>query len=105
MLCWLRAGYQEKSNKWGDGNMTANGNWSYTYDAEGRLIQAANGTTTASYSYDHQGRRIKKVIAREGRSTEAISYKYDNWAIMEETISKTTTVNGKQRTVNLLLPN
>jgi RHS repeat-associated protein len=44
------------------GNLTNDGSHSYTYDAEGRMIQV-DGGSTASYVYDAFGRRVKKTVA------------------------------------------
>jgi RHS repeat-associated protein len=42
------------------GNITNDGVHSYTYDSENRLVNV-DGGSTASNSYDHQNRRVKKV--------------------------------------------
>lgn len=44
------------------GNVTNDGIHSYTYDAENRPVSIDSGTT-ASYNYDHQNRRVKKVVS------------------------------------------
>ena len=44
----------------GDGNLTGNGSWSYSYGAENRLLTAtrtSGGTVAAAYDYDPLGRR------------------------------------------------
>jgi RHS repeat-associated protein len=43
------------------GNVTNDGQHSYTYDGENRLV-AVDGGATGQYSYDHQNRRYKKVV-------------------------------------------
>src|SRR5262249_28909162 len=43
------------------GNVTNDGVHSYTYDSENRLA-SVDGGATASYAYDHQNHRIKKVV-------------------------------------------
>jgi len=43
------------------GNVTNDGIHGYTYDGENRLV-AVDGGSTASYSYDHQNQRVKKVV-------------------------------------------
>ena len=53
----LLEGYNYNSN----GSTTAAPDgWSYTYDAENRLLTAANGTNTISYVYDGDGNRATK---------------------------------------------
>src|SRR5262249_10936436 len=44
-----------------DGNITNDGVHSYSYDSENRLA-SVDGGATASYAYDHQNHRIKKVV-------------------------------------------
>ncbi|MEK6300191.1 MAG: RHS repeat-associated core domain-containing protein [Acidobacteriota bacterium] len=43
------------------GNVTNDGLHSYTYDAENRVVSVDSGTT-AQYRYDHQNRRVTKII-------------------------------------------
>ena len=43
-----------------NGSTTSHDGWSYTYDAENRLLTAANGTNTISYVYDGDGNRATK---------------------------------------------
>ncbi len=43
------------------GNVTNDGDHSYTYDAENRLVSVDSGNS-ANYSYDQNNRRIKKTI-------------------------------------------
>ena len=45
-----------------DGNMTQYGDWTYTYDAENRLVGALNGNTRLEYIYDALGRRVAKKL-------------------------------------------
>jgi RHS repeat-associated protein len=44
------------------GNLVSDGTWTYGYDAENRLVSATKPGTTASYSYDPFGRRLKKSV-------------------------------------------
>ena len=53
-----------------DGNLTGDGSWSYTYDAENRLKQIQTSANALSaghpqvifgYTYDYLGRRIRAV--------------------------------------------
>jgi len=51
-----------------DGNLTSDGLWTYTYDAENRLVSMVsqlgtglpNGNTTLSFTYDYLNRRVEK---------------------------------------------
>jgi RHS repeat-associated protein len=43
------------------GNVTNDGVHSYSYDAENRLV-SVDGGATAQYKYDHQNRRVTKIV-------------------------------------------
>ena len=45
-----------------NGNLTADGTFTYGYDAENRLISASGAGNTVSYAYDAQGRRKRKTV-------------------------------------------
>ena len=50
-----------------DGNLTNDGRWSYTWDAENRLYRMTNNTAVGpqqllTFDYDWQGRRIQKQV-------------------------------------------
>ena len=66
-----------------DGNMTSDGaGKTLVWDGENRLIEVRNasGNLIATYTYDGQSRRVKKVttsLAPQGASSEV--YLYDGW--------------------------
>jgi RHS repeat-associated protein len=71
-----------------DGNLTQDGHWNYTWDAENRLVKLAPSTTLGpqisfQFEYDWQGRRIhKQVWANTGWSgtpTNDVKFVYDGW--------------------------
>ncbi len=71
-----------------DGNLTQDGHWNYTWDAENRLVKLAPSTSVApqislAFEYDWQGRRIhKQVWANAGWSgtpTNDVKFVYDGW--------------------------
>ena len=63
-----------------DGNITNNGAFTYTWDAENRLISVvSNGTTIASFKYDYMSRRYQKIV---GSVTN--NFVYDGWAMIQE---------------------
>ena len=65
-----------------DGNMTRHGDWTYSYDSGNRLVTvSSNNMLVASFAYDAQGRRVKKVAA-DGTHR----YFYDGWLIVYEHI-------------------
>ena len=50
-----------------DGNMTCDGTFAYTYDAENRLVSAcpvapSNGALAVENRYDHRNHRIRKLV-------------------------------------------
>jgi len=57
------------------------GDWSYTYDAQNRLIRAVGGPSSvvAEFYYDARNRCVKRVI--NGVTTYLI---YDGWSLLEE---------------------
>jgi YD repeat-containing protein len=75
-----------------DGNLTGDGLWSYTYDAENRLV--AMTTTTAAitagypartleFTYDYLGRRVQKQVTDLDTSiTQTRRFVYDGWNLV-----------------------
>jgi RHS repeat-associated protein len=89
------------------GNVTNDGAHSYQYDAENRVVSVDSGIT-ASSSYDHQNRRIKKtvgltvthyiweggqVIAEHNGSTGValVNYLYNRRQMIAQVVGSTTT--------------
>jgi len=69
-----------------DGNMTANGDWTYTWNGENRLVGASNGAVVVSFAYDYMGRRFQKI---SGGVTN--TFLYDGWNLIAEDDGTTTT--------------
>ena len=46
----------------GNGNLTADGNNTYTYDEENKLLSAQNVLNSAQYGYDAFNRRVSKIV-------------------------------------------
>jgi RHS repeat-associated protein len=66
-----------------DGNLLTNGDWSYTWDAENRLVATySNNVCVVSNAYDHASRRVLKITP-----TATHTYVYDGWNLVQETIS------------------
>lgn len=76
-----------------DGNLTNDGRWTYTWDAENRLVamESKAGIPPAAqqrleFAYDWQGRRIQKVVYINDGSGYAASYTnkfvYDGWNLL-----------------------
>jgi RHS repeat-associated protein len=53
------------------GNLTGDGVFTYAYDAESHLLNAAGTSTTATYAYDPQSRRKAKTV--NGTTTNYLS--------------------------------
>lgn len=72
-----------------DGNLTNDGRWSYVWDAENRLIQMTVNTNVGpqqqlTFTYDPKGRRIQKVVATGGVTTDTNKFLYDGWNLVAE---------------------
>ena len=67
-----------------NGNLTKFGDWSYVYDSGNRLVSvSSNNTVVATFAYDTQGRRVKKVAA-DGTH----HYFYDGQLLVYEHITR-----------------
>ena len=63
-----------------DENLTRHGEWTYAYDSGNRLVSVAlDDSVVATFAYDAQGRRVKKVAA-DGTHR----YFYDGWLLVYE---------------------
>ncbi len=80
-----------------DGNLISDGRWSYTWDAENRLIAmqtlpaaiaAAAPNQRIAFAYDSQGRRIQKTAALFSNGVYSPSsdlrFAYDGWNLLAE---------------------
>jgi len=78
-----------------DGNLTNDGRWAFTWDAENRLTSLisldgvpAGASNAVYYSYDDLGRRTSKVISNWTGSAwsldEDLRYVYDEWNLIGE---------------------
>jgi len=66
-----------------DGNMLTYNNWTFTWNAENRLIVASNSTTVVTYAYDYQGRRFMKTIAENGSLIKDLRFVYDGYKLIQ----------------------
>ncbi len=71
-----------------DGNMLSNGDWTYTWNGENRLISASNASTVVSFGYDYMGRCYDKV-----KDGNAVDYIWDGYNIISEISSSQTNYN------------
>lgn len=81
-----------------DGNLTGDGMWTYTYNAENQLVRMtsalASGFGSAlghvrkrlDFKYDYAGRRIEKRVANLDTSSELLArrFVYDGWNLVLE---------------------
>ena len=94
-----------------DGNLTNDGRWSYTWDAENRLVgMAANTavgpTNSLRFTYDWQGRRIRKQVwpnaTQTGNPTNDVAFLYDLPAVASaegggwNLVAEVSVLNGQQ---------
>jgi len=71
-----------------DGNLTQDGRWTYTWDAENRPIGMTNITGVPSaaqmgltFGYDYKGRRVSKIVTTAA-STNSLTFAYDAWNLI-----------------------
>ena len=69
-----------------DGNMTSDGRFAYTWNAENRMVSASNAEVVVTYAYDHKGRMIRKTISRGDAEPQSITYLWDGWNIIREVV-------------------
>ncbi len=71
-----------------DGNLLTDGRWTYTWNAENRLIQAQSTDTKLVFTYDHIGRRVRKQLYNWQTDTWQLTadtrYIYDGWNLIAE---------------------
>ncbi|MCC5846429.1 MAG: RHS repeat-associated core domain-containing protein, partial [Verrucomicrobia bacterium] len=82
-----------------DGNLTRDHLWQYTWNSENRLVRQENREdinisplirTRMEYTYDSQGRRVRRIISRwDGGQNdfvveEDLRFVYDNWNLIAE---------------------
>jgi RHS repeat-associated protein len=74
-----------------DGNLTNDGRWTYTWDAENRLISMTNNANVPSaarmrldFIYDYQGRRVSKATVNGSTTNSWLRFVYDGWNLENE---------------------
>jgi RHS repeat-associated protein len=79
-----------------DGNTLTDGRWTYTWDAENRLVRLVARTAVGpqqriDFEYDHQSRRIRKKVwnntAGTGSPAVDLKFIYDGWNLIAEVSS------------------
>ena len=66
--------------------MLTNGNWTYTWNGENRLIKAENSSTgiKVEFDYDYMGRRIFKKVYSGETLEKHLRFVYDGYKLIEE---------------------
>lgn len=90
-----------------DGNLLSDGRWTYTWDAENRLVSMearpnvpAEAKLKLEFSYDAVGRRIQKKVYQWNSSTSTyelrsiVKFVYDGWNLVDELTSTGTLVRN-----------
>lgn len=76
-----------------DGNLTTDGRWTCSWDAENRLTQIeslssppAGSQRKLVFEYDHLSRRIRKTVYENGSGSASLDLKfvYDEWNLLAE---------------------
>jgi RHS repeat-associated protein len=72
-----------------DGNLTSDGRWTNTWDAENRLVSMTNlagapagSQCSLSFAYDYMGRRIQKVVSPNSGASYTNRFVYDGWNVV-----------------------
>jgi RHS repeat-associated protein len=94
---WAQLGEVTQSFSYdNDGNLTNDGVWTYTWDAENRLIQMQPTSLAVSsgvpnyllvFTYDYLGRRVQKRVtnlANGGSEVNSRRFVYDGWNLVAE---------------------
>ena len=68
-----------------DGNMISYNDWTFSWDAENRLVGASNGATVLSFTYDYISRRVSKTASGQTRQ-----FQYDGWNMIAEHAGSST---------------
>lgn len=86
--------------------------WNYRFDYENRLIEADNGDSTVSFSYDPFGRRIEKKVEQSyhhghhdhhgNASEQTTRYLYDGQALIQESTTRGNHRAARPETVSYI---
>lgn len=67
-----------------NGNLSAQGDWSYTYDAQNRLVSATQAGWSFTFDYDARNRCVLRTSHLIHHPYVAKNYYYDGWNLIEE---------------------
>jgi RHS repeat-associated protein len=71
-----------------DGNMLTNGDWTYTWNGENRLIKAEKSDQKLEFTYDYMGRRVEKKVTDKVGTIWTVTkheyFVYDGYKLIEK---------------------
>ncbi len=67
-----------------DGNMLSHDGWTFTWNAQDRLVSATKGTTRLEFNYDYLGRRFEKKVYENNTLTKHQLFVYDGFKQIAE---------------------
>jgi YD repeat-containing protein len=85
----IDGGNQSTINYDANGNLTKYKGWTYSYDAQNRLINAVNGSVSAQFYYDGKNRLIARNVKGVIRFNS-----WDGWELLEEYSSSLNVATG-----------
>jgi RHS repeat-associated protein len=69
-----------------DGNLTADGTWTNTWDGENRLVKCEKSNQKLEFAYDWQGRRVQKKVFSGSSGNWSLTlerrFVYDGWNLL-----------------------
>ena len=86
-----------------DGNLTSDGRWNYTWNAENRLVKMAVNTPigpqlSLQFEYDSKGRRIRKQVWQNttwtGTPSADLRFVYDGWNLISSLNQQLSPLNS-----------
>ena len=77
-----------------DGNLLTDGKFTYTWDAENRLVKAETSDTRIEFTYDYMGRRTNKKLYINNVLTTETKFTYDGWNLAAEYDASNTLINS-----------
>ena len=75
-----------------NGNLTAQGVWTYTYDALNRMTSAHKNNSTVTFAYDARNRCVSRTV-----NNVVTFFYYDGWSLIEEQTSGSHRTPGGAR--------
>ena len=67
-----------------DGNLLTCDGWSYTWNAQDRLVSATKGDVRLEFNYDYMGRRFEKKVYEDNALVKHLKFVYDGFKQIAE---------------------